>query len=206
MQGEITTDEHGNQTLGLPSADSISPLDQLKSDPAFVERYLAGDKAAAAQMLSAMQPALQPVQTQEATPALQPVEVLDATTTPAMFNDEPYSLNFGELARGMSVEDMQQTNHDAVRYLHEYNLEPQQLQTLFDRISVNSRTPIEDADAARDTALGELQRQWGADYESNLDAVYNALQADPELDELLYATGSWADPVILQSILEHSRG
>jgi len=119
-----------------------------------------------------------------------------------MYQDAPFSLNFGELARSMSIEQMQQSNHEAVSFMERYGIGGEEMNGLFGRVLSNAQTPIEDAEAAKEATLAALQEQWGKDYQRNLDAIFDVLAADEELDQLLVNTGSWSDPFILNSILE----
>jgi len=205
MQGEITTDAVGNQVLDLPSPDSLSRVDALKSNAEFVNRYLSGDKSAQFEMSAAIReqnaPALEPVQTEASSPTLAHAQE-PTTQGPAMYQDAPFSLNFGELARSMSIEQMQQSNHEAVSFMERYGIGGEEMNGLFGRVLSNAQTPIEDAEAAKEATLAALQEQWGKDYQRNLDAIFDVLAADEELDQLLVNTGSWSDPFILNSILE----
>ena len=193
MEGVITTDpDTGVQTLDVPSPESISPVEKLKSDPEFVSRYLDGDKAAMAEMTSARH-------------AEQ--EQIDAPAEQE-YQGAGIPLDFGGIAKHLSIDEMRETQLEAADYMNRYGFTKEDTQFLFSRIVENTKQSIdnlEPEEVRRDRVHQSLRNQWGNSFDANFSKLIQTLEADPALDELLADSGAWADASFLARLVDLRR-
>lgn len=180
----------GVEVLDVPSGE-ISQMDALKSDDAFMEKYLSGDKVAVAQMGEAITND-QGIDQPSVDQGTEPVAV------------EGVQVNFGAAAQDLSMESLVQLNQDANEIIGSLQVPSELVQPFYDHVMSIGKEygadPERGAEARRAVLHEELQHQWGSDYESKMDKVVATLNAHPELDEFLYSSGAWADPWTISTL------
>ncbi len=199
--GVITTNaETGVTTLDVPSPQSISRVDQLKSDQQFMQQYMSGDKVAIATMGDAIKhslPALEPVQTAPAAPepAQQPQQQQTEYSGEYVSSDD-FKLNFSN-ASGLDLDVMTEANVQVNELIYSLQAPRELAQPVFDRLLSLSKQygddPMRDAEERQASLHTQLRASWGEQYQQRMDAVIAALEAHPELDEAIYASGGWGD-------------
>ena len=153
MEAEVTTNEQGDNVYDVPSPENMSLLDQLKSDPGFVDRYLNGDQDAMNEMSAAMK---------NQAPALSPPQEIDETinTTPEPESqgyqsaEEPgdreyhaekeIQLNFGMLddMENMDTSILHEANLEAKAIAQKYDVPDQMAQPFFNALAQNAASQM----------------------------------------------------------------
>ena len=261
MEAEVTTNEQGDTVYDVPSPQNMSAVNQLKSDPGFVDRYLNGDQGAIAEMSAAIESNGTPTLSRKTSsvdqlksnpdfvnrylngdpdaiaemtsamsnqaPALSPPETVNESisTTPEpdmvyQKPDEPgereyhaekeIQLNFGMIdgLENIDTAVLHQTNLEAKAMAEKYDVPDQMVQPFSNALARNAKSYDADANVEElQSSLHErLQIAWGPDYDDRLGEVQQALEADPELDSLIFDTNSWHDPWVIQTISNLLRG
>ena len=171
--------------------DPIASPSQLKQDSVFMERYMSGDRDAVDQMQTAIQSDLgESKNTPETTPDLKPSD---------------YVINFGyEVNHSLSTEELAAVNTEAGDIAASVGCPKEMVQPFYDRITQCAkeygRDPEINAEDRRESLIADLIGQWGDQYENRMGKVVEVLNDHPEIDELLYASGAWADPWTISTL------
>lgn len=172
----------------LAARNSPSAADQLKSDPAFIDQYLAGDKATVARMTAAIQEDI----------------ISRGTEAPNHQSSGPSPVQFGTLAPSMTLEELSEMNAEVQKIVEALNIPKQLVQPMYDRATELSKSLGQDPEANLEERLDklhtELRKQWGENYDARYRKIVDTLNGMPELDEFLYDTGAWSDPWFMSTL------
>ncbi|MES9868072.1 MAG: hypothetical protein ABW149_00020 [Sedimenticola sp.] len=161
----------------------------LRGDDAFMEKYLAGDRDAVAQYTAAIQSDVAKAENEE-----------PAEASPGDYG----TIDFKEFTDQLSTEELLQSNTEAREMAAGIGCPKEMVQPFYDRIVQCGKEfgndPEAQADTRRETLVGELSKQWGDGYAERMERVLETLKAHPEIDELLYSSGAWADPWVIGTL------
>jgi hypothetical protein len=209
--GEYKTGEQGQTILDVPDATATNPVDSLKADPAYIERYLNGDPAAINQMSQAVKgiaPALEPATPASAEPQAhyeqqQPEQSGDVTA------QADIQLDFSAF-KDADTEVLVEANKLANDLAFSLQAPKELVAPVFNRlVEVNAEyggDPERDAESRLEALHKELERKWGDNYQSRMDSVVQVLNDHPELDEILYDTGAWSDVWTIETLANVANG